>query len=137
MEELPLYQDPDWREQLPPSLVGEGARVDPNWLARFLKNPALEENNLNRNGVRSYLEARMPTFDLSNEEIQQLVRFFSALSKQSIPYTAPALQPLSSRELTLARELFTHTAAPCLRCHATGDPVTDRDATAPNFLLNP
>ena len=137
MEELPLYQDPDWREQLPPSLVGEGARVDPNWLARFLKNPALEENNLNRNGVRSYLEARMPTFDLSNEEIQQLVRFFSALSKQSIPYTAPALQPLSSRELTLARELFTHTAAPCLRCHATGDPVTDRDATAPNFLLVP
>ena len=137
MEELPLYQDPDWREQLPPSLVGEGARVDPNWLARFLKNPALEDNNLNRNGVRSYLQARMPTFDLSDEETQQLVRFFAALSKQSIPYTAPALQPLSSRELTLARELFTHTAAPCLRCHATGDPVTDRDATAPNFLLIP
>ena len=137
MEELPLYQDPDWREQLPPSLVGEGARVDPNWLARFLRNPALEENNLNRNGVRSYLQARMPTFDLSDEEIQQLVRFFAALSKQSIPYTAPVLQPLSSRELTLARELFTHTAAPCLRCHATGDPVTDRDATAPNFLLIP
>ena len=137
MEELPLYQDPDWREQLPPSLVGEGARVDPNWLARFLKNPALEDNNLNRNGVRSYLQARMPTFDLSDEEIHQLVRFFAALSKQSIPYTAPVLQPLSSRELTLARELFTHTAAPCLRCHATGDPVTDRDATAPNFLLIP
>jgi len=137
LEELPLYQDPDWREQLPPSLVGEGARVDPNWLARFLKNPALEENNLNRNGVRSYLEARMPTFDLSDEETQQLVRFFAALSKQSIPYTAPTLQPLSSRELTLARELFTHTAAPCLTCHATGDPVTDPDATAPNFLLIP
>jgi mono/diheme cytochrome c family protein len=137
LEELPLYQDPDWREQLPPSLVGQGARVDPNWLARFLKNPALEEANLNRNGVRSYLQARMPSFDLSNEEIQQLVRFFAALSKQSIPYTAPALQPLSSRELTLARELFTHTAAPCLKCHATGDPVTDRDSTAPNFLLIP
>jgi len=137
LEELPLYQDPDWREQLPPSLVGQGARVDPNWLARFLKNPALQENNLNRNGVRSYLQARMPNFDLSNEEIQQLVRFFAALSKQSIPYTAPTLQPLSSRDLTLARELFTHTAAPCLKCHATGDPVTDQDATAPNFLLIP
>ena len=137
LEELPLYQDPDWREQLPPSLVGEGARVDPNWLARFLKNPALEENNLNRNGVRSYLQARMPTFDLSNEEIQQLVRFFAALSKQSIPYTPSPLQPLSSRELTLARELFTHTAAPCLRCHATGDQASDQDATAPNFLLIP
>ena len=137
MEELPLYQDPDWREQLPPSLVGQGARVNPNWLVRFLKNPALQENDLNRNGVRTYLQARMPTFDLSDEEIQQLVRFFAALSKQSIPWTPPSLTPLSSRELTLARELFTHPAAPCLRCHATGDPVTDRDATAPNFLLVP
>ncbi len=137
LEELPLYQDPDWREQLPPSLVGEGARVDPNWLARFLENPALEENDLNRNGVRSYLQARMPTFDLSNAEIQQLVRFFVALSKQSLPYTAPVLQPLSARELTMARELFTHRAAPCLTCHATGDPVGDQTATAPNFLLIP
>jgi len=137
LEELPLYQDPDWREQLPPSLVGEGARVDPTWLARFLRNPALQETDLNRNGVRAYLEARMPTFDLSNAEIQQLVRFFAALSKQSIPYTAPVLQPLSSRELTMARELFTHRAAPCLTCHATGDPVADQTATAPNFLLVP
>ena len=33
---LPRYQDPDWKEQLPPQLVGEGARVDPAWLVRFL-----------------------------------------------------------------------------------------------------
>ncbi|MDA2934580.1 cytochrome c [Acidobacteria bacterium AH-259-D05] len=137
MEELPLYQDPDWREQLPPSLVGEGARVDPNWLSRFLKNPALDQTDVNRNGVRLYLEARMPTFNLSDGEVQQLVRFFAALSKQPLPYTPPQLQPLSSRELAMARELFTHTAAPCLTCHATGDPVTDETATAPNFLLVP
>ena len=137
LEDLPLYQDPDWRGQLPPSLVGEGARVDPNWLARFLRNPALSHNDVNRNGVRPYLEARMPTFDLSDREIQQLVRFFGAFSKQPLPYTAPVLEPLSSRELAMARELFTHTAAPCLRCHAIGDPVADADATAPNFLLVP
>jgi len=137
VEDLPLYQDPDWRGQLPPSLVGEGARVDPNWLARFLRNPALSQTEINRNGIRPYLEARMPTFDLSDREIQQLVRFFGALSKQSLPYTAPVLEPLSSQELTMARELFTHRAAPCLRCHAVGDPVADADATAPNFLLVP
>jgi hypothetical protein len=137
LEDLPLYQDPDWRGQLPPSLVGEGARVDPNWLARFLRNPSLSHDEVNRNGVRPYLEARMPTFDLSDREIQQLVRFFGALSKQSLPYTAPVLEPLSSRELTMARELFTHRAAPCLTCHAIGDPVADADATAPNFLLVP
>lgn len=135
LETLPLYQSPDWREQLPPSLVGEGARVNPNWLAGFLKNPALSRTDLNRNGVRPYLQARMPTFNLSDTEVQKLVRFFEALSAQPLPYIPPRLEPLSQPELTMARQLFTHVAAPCLRCHATGDPVTDRTATAPNFLL--
>src|SRR3546814_5430029 len=49
------YQDPDWREQLPPKLLTQGARVDPTWLLRFLRNPALSENDLHRNGVRPYL----------------------------------------------------------------------------------
>ena len=135
LEDVPRYQDPDWREQLPPSLIGEGARVDPNWLARFLKNPALSETNLNKNGARPYLHARMPTFNLSDGEIQKLVRFFGALSDQPLPYLPKAPDPLTSRELTMARQLFTHPAAPCLKCHATGDPVADRTATAPNFLL--
>jgi hypothetical protein len=137
LEDLPLYQDPDWREQLPPSLIGEGARVDPNWLAPFLKNPALSEKELNRNGARPYLQARMPTFNLSDGEVQKLVRFFGALSQQQLPYMPEPLEPLTPRELTLARRLFTHPAAPCLKCHATGDPVTDRTASAPNFLLVP
>src|SRR5258707_14038933 len=34
----------------------------------------------------------------------------------------------------MARNLFSSTAAPCLKCHATGDPAHDRIATAPNFL---
>lgn len=35
----------------------------------------------------------------------------------------------------MARSLFSSTAAPCLKCHATGDPAHDKNATAPNFLL--
>ena len=77
----------------------------------------------------------MPTFNLSDGEIQKLVRFFGALSDQPLPYLPKAPDPLTSRELTMARQLFTHPAAPCLKCHATGDPVADRTATAPNFLL--
>jgi len=37
--------------------------------------------------------------------------------------------------LGMARSLFSSTAAPCLKCHATGDPNHDKIATAPNFLL--
>ena len=35
----------------------------------------------------------------------------------------------------MARSLFSSTAAPCLKCHTTGDPTHDKIATAPNFLL--
>ena len=34
----------------------------------------------------------------------------------------------------MARSLFSSPAAPCLKCHATGDPAHDKTATAPNFL---
>ncbi len=42
---------------------------------------------------------------------------------------------LSAKETDMARSLFSSTAAPCLKCHATGDPQHDKVATAPNFLL--
>ncbi|HWP85143.1 MAG TPA: c-type cytochrome [Terriglobia bacterium] len=133
--DLPRYQSPDWKEQLPPSLIGEGARVNPQWLAAFLQNPALSETDLNRNGVRPYLRARMPTFYFSQGEILKLIRFFEALSHQPEPYIAPEVEPLTPVERSLARALFRSQGAPCLECHATGDPVHDQRATAPNFLL--
>jgi cytochrome c551/c552 len=133
--DLPRYQDPDWKEQLPPQLVGEGARVNPRWLEHFVANPALDPKNLERNGVRSYLKARMPTFYFSDDEVRKLVRFFMALSSQAEPYIPQKLEELTSRESAMARELFTSKSAPCLACHATGDPAHDKTATAPNFLL--
>ena len=36
---VPRYREHP--EQLPPTLVMEGARVNPEWLAKFLKDPAL------------------------------------------------------------------------------------------------
>ncbi|MFN8008286.1 MAG: c-type cytochrome [Terriglobia bacterium] len=135
LSSLPRYQDPDWKEQLPPTLVGEGARVDPNWLVRFLSNPAQSPTDLNRNGVRAYLKVRMPTFSFSDSEIGKIVRFFVALAGQAQPYLPTRLEPLTDKERSMARDLFTSKAAPCLKCHATGDPAHDRNATAPNFLL--
>lgn len=132
---LKRYQEPEWREQRPPSLVGEGARVNPGWLTSFLANPAMHEKDTNRNGVRSYLRVRMPTFFFSQGEIRKLVRFFAALSSQAMPYLPSKLEPLTDRERLMARQLFTSEGAPCLSCHATGDPAHDRTATAPNFLL--
>ncbi len=135
LEQIPRYQDPDWKEQLPPKLLTEGARANPEWLMHFLHNPALSEKDLDRNGVRPYLKVRMPSFNFSPNELRKLVRFFQALEKQPIPYVQPPMAALTAKEMEMARSLFTSVAAPCLKCHATGDPAHDRTATAPNFLL--
>jgi cytochrome c2 len=126
------YQDA--QEQLPPKLLTEGARVEPEWLLHFLTNPALNDTDTNRNGVRSYLQVRMPTFSFSENELGKLVRFFQALARQPFPYIPDHAPTLTAKETDMARSLFSSPAAPCLKCHATGDPAHDRTATAPNFL---
>ncbi len=130
---LPQYRENP--EQLPPKLLTEGARVDPEWLRRFLSNPSLSDTDTNRNGVRPYLKVRMPTFSFSDNELRKLVRFFQALSQQPMPYIPEQVPVLTAKESDMARSLFSSTAAPCLKCHATGDPAHDKIATAPNFLL--
>lgn len=164
---LPMYQSADGKEQLPPRLTSEGARVNPDWLLRFLKDPSQAtpaeraslaqavaghaqtgdewaestglhaQPGVNRNGVRRYLKARMPTFNFSPNELQALVNFFMSSSSQAQPYIPERLDPLTSDERGMAQALFNSTAAPCLKCHMTGDPTHDARATAPNFLLAP
>jgi len=165
---LPMYQSADGKEQLPPRLTSEGARVNPDWLLRFLKDPSQATSTerasltmalgghaaaggdewaeslqlhaqpgMNRNGVRRYLKARMPTFNLSPNELQTLVNFFMGASSQAQPYIPERLDPLSADERGMAVALFNSTAAPCLKCHMTGDPAHDARATAPNFLVAP
>ena len=181
--DLPMYQSPEGREQLPPYLTTEGARVDPNWLLRFLQDPSLSgpktgemaaainqlgagakpmlsprngappaganttpadaaadpafrpQPGANRNGVRPYLKARMPTFSFSPNELRILVRFFQAVSSQPEPYVEEKLEPLTDEERLLARRLFTSPTAPCMKCHVSGNPEHDKNATAPNFLM--
>nr|MBA3240500.1 c-type cytochrome [Acidobacteriota bacterium] len=189
---LPQYNTPETKDQVPPGLTTEGARVDPEWLLRFLTDPSLSGADIhggagqgttrpqtprverpgssnisteggangvgvregqqqtaqggetmgvlkpqpgeNRNGVRKYLKVRMPTFNFSPNELRTLVRFFLAVSAQQEPYIRESLEPLSPDEQNLARALFTSQAAPCLKCHMTGDAGHDLTATAPNFL---
>ena len=131
---LPMYQGEN-KVTLPPMLTSEGARVNPEWLRRFLADPSLSGENANRNGVRPYLQVRMPSFSFSDDEIRSLIAFFEAISHQPQQFIPQKLQTLSPAEVSMGRQLFTSTAAPCLKCHATGDPGHDANATAPNFLL--
>ena len=131
---LPMYQGEN-KSNLPPVLTTEGARVNPDWLRQFLANPALSATDTNRNGVRQYLQVRMPTFYLSDDEIRKLTLFFEAMSAQPDPFIPPKVEPLTDSERAAARGLFTSPAAPCLKCHMTGNEAHDKNASAPNFLL--
>jgi len=63
------------------------------------------------------------------------VNFFMGASSQAQPYIPEKVEALSSAEQDMGRALFTSQAAPCLKCHMTGDAAHDSHATAPNFLL--
>ncbi len=134
MMTLPMYQG-DAKANLPPVLTSEGARVNPEWLKGFLANPSLSTTDVHRNGVRTYLQVRMPTFYLSDDEIRKIVIFFEAASSQAQPFIPPKPELITDQERTMARSLFTNPAAPCLKCHMDGNAAHDLNASAPNFLL--
>ena len=133
---LPQFQGEN-KQNLPPVLTSEGARVNPEWLKGFLANPALSTTDVNRNGMRSYLQVRMPTFFLSDDEIRTLVLFFEAMSSQPQPFIPQKLTPVTTAEKEMARQLFTSTAAPCLKCHATGDPDARQDRPSLRISFSP
>jgi cytochrome c551/c552 len=146
--------DPSWllRFLHDPSLSGEKTPAQAQQIAQLTSNaqptaspssgssaatsgPKLKaQPGLDRNGVRPYLQFRMPTFSFSPNELQVLVRFFMAMSGQQDPYIKEPMEPLTDQERMTARQMFT-SGTPCLKCHVTGDPTHDAKAIAPNFLL--
>jgi mono/diheme cytochrome c family protein len=68
----------DARSTLPPPLVREGERVQPNWLYGFLLNPPPIR-------PESYMMLRMPKFNMSEADAQALVNYFSSVSRRTNP----------------------------------------------------
>jgi mono/diheme cytochrome c family protein len=66
------------RAVLPPPLVREGERVQPDWLYKFLLNPIAVR-------PESYMLLRMPKFNMSPEEARALVNYFAAVSRTTNP----------------------------------------------------
>ena len=131
---LPQYQGEN-KQNLPPVLTSEGARVNPDWLKGFLANPSLSTTDVNRNGVRS--------LSASAHADVLFVRRRNPHAGAVLPgHVQPAAAVHSAKDGAHhdggkgnGRHLFTSTAAPCLKCHATGDPNHDKTAIAPNFLF--
>jgi mono/diheme cytochrome c family protein len=66
------------RSTLPPPLIREGERVQPNWLYGFLLNPPPVR-------PQTYMQLRMPKFNMSGEEARALANYFSGVSRLTNP----------------------------------------------------
>ncbi len=60
------------RAAVPPILLGQGERTQPKWLYQFLLNPE---------PIRKMVVLRMPKFNMSPDEAQTLVNYFSAVER--------------------------------------------------------
>jgi len=105
----------------PPVLYGEGKKVQGAWLFDFLEEPV---------ALRPWLDVRMPTFKMTEDEATVLARYFAALEKEEYPYEYIAETKekyLEEKEeekpgyLTMAEHLFNSKNVNCASCHVRGD----------------
>ncbi|MDE0638327.1 MAG: c-type cytochrome [Candidatus Poribacteria bacterium] len=95
------------KQLAPPPLQAQGARVYPDWLFNFLKDPSKP--------IRYGLKVRMPTFDMSDEEATTLVKYFSALDDEPFPYETLEPPMSTSAELRVGKQIFDELK--CDSCH--------------------
>lgn len=97
----------------PPRLVGEGEKVQPQWLYGFLRQPTV---------VRPWLEIRMPDFRLTHEDAETLTDTFFELagdSRATYPYILlPRREDITAEEIEMGE--YRVRTDKCVQCH----PVT-------------
>ena len=121
----------------PPLLYGEGKKVQPEWLFEFLKEPF---------DLRPWLDIKMPTFSLPDDEATSIARFFAETENESYPYEyifetkkeyIGAKEAMSPGYLLAAKRLFESKDVNCILCHVKGEKMPEGDKTgwAPDLLL--
>ncbi len=103
----------------PPYLSHEGHRIQSEWLYNFLQNV---------HPIRSYVKVRMPSFALSNDELNKLVMGFQAHQGQNT-YEEEIRVVWEPGEREAAQKMWTDLA--CTTCHTTG--FTKDEAQAPDL----
>ncbi len=94
----------------PPKLFeSQGSKVQEPWLHSFLQNPST---------IRPWLDIRMPTFNLTDDEISIITKYFLGQSKQDLKIRDYAATPIEEKYLGPGKKLFE--VYQCLSCHYTG-----------------
>ena len=111
----------------PPLLNTQGRKTQPQWLLNWFKNISM---------VRPHLQARMPSFDYTDEEWNKVIAYFQYKDKLSLTYENPHQFTLNS-ESYKAGEIIQEMGA-CNNCHFYGDEKPKQAALtwAPNLVLS-
>ena len=115
---------------VPPPLLGQGRKVQTEWMFEFLLDP---------HPIRPLVVLRMPKFNMSEAEAKALVNYFAAIDGVEYPYSFASrrrgnhLQDAEQRyrqiaagnavgtRLDAAMKVVTDGRNGCTQCHAVGD----------------
>jgi mono/diheme cytochrome c family protein len=111
----------------PPMLTPEGARVQPDWLYAFLRGPI---------PIRPWLEVRMPTFGLNDQNLNGIIRYFGSISNSIGPFQTHQVVNTSSGN-DIGKQLFE--LLKCQQCHVLGAIPKDQPTAnlAPDLRMVP
>ncbi|MGQ3686190.1 MAG: c-type cytochrome [Candidatus Loosdrechtia sp.] len=121
----------------PPLLYGEGKKVQSNWVFEFLKKTF---------DLRPWLDVKMPSFDMSDEEATALAKFFTVRDGEPYPFEffeETKRDYIKEKEqqfpgyLQSAKKLFESQDVNCLKCHIMGDKMPEGEPVdwAPDLTL--
>ncbi|MBI4042527.1 MAG: c-type cytochrome [Deltaproteobacteria bacterium] len=111
----------------PPELWHEGFKVKPNWLFDFFYHVKM---------LRPWLKVRMPSFNFTDEEVNDLVKYFVALDHQPFPFETEKPRPLTPQQKGEAVQLFE--ILKCQQCHPSGaeaEGVQASSTLGPNLAM--
>ncbi len=114
----------------PPNLLGEGKKVQSEWLFRFLKEPTTGR-------IRPWLRSRMPTFALTDEEANSLINYFKAEADETPGFTFLPEFQLTAEQRSGASKLTARDYFACFSCHQQGakKPEGPPDGWAPDLAM--
>ena len=111
----------------PPNLNTQGSKTQPEWLYDFLKNPSI---------IRPPLQVRMPSFNLSDEDWNSVIKAFQDLEKNYLAFESDHIFDSKSTHYKAGMKL--EELGACNNCHFYGTtfPKQGAQTWAPNLAMS-